>query len=299
VHSKSRLLPEIGQRYRYAYRGEGLGLRFADGRALVVKFPGYSYPPGYEVYRRDVVDRFAAEAQSFPMDLRPIGSGPPSALVFDDAVAPKVAWRFDWLHPELTLGPGARIVRFDMSPTRAPPTFDLGSIIPWLAADRPTSYRTNPQDVWCGYNGFRAKLTKPEETREGAEKVTLGAADQATGWLNASKAFSRGYWRSTLASNIERVDVQYATDLSQVTVFSERTRDVGQTVLIQKSRIPVQSNKNRDYWTPILCIAGVGCAEILSAYRSAALIEPFGETVYVVERDVITAAKNDFQLDQR
>jgi hypothetical protein len=298
IYNKSRLLPEIGQPYRYVYRGEGLGLRLADGRALVVKFPGYWYPPKYEVYKREVVERFAAEGRSFPMELRQIGSGPPEGLVFDDAIAPKTVWQFDWLHPEATLGADARIVRFDMTPTREPPTFDIGKTIPWFAATRHEHYGANPQDSWHGYAGFGAKLTGPDAL-EGAEKVTLTAADASTDWLDASKAFSRGYGRSRLVSNIERVDIQYAPDLTRITVFPERSRAFGPTALIQELQISAQFNKNRGFWTPILCVAGGGCADILAGHRPVALIEPRGDTVYVVERTAVTARKNEFQLDQR
>jgi hypothetical protein len=197
VYRKPKLAPDLGQQYQYRYQGEGLGIRLDDGRAVAVKRPALWIPPDYKPYDKDVVLRFAAEQKLFPIELRSVGTGPPRGFVFDDAVSPSQAWRLDWQHAERTLGRGARIVRFDMTPTREQPTFDLGKAVPWVVIDRrksPQQMMPSDEDVWFGFEAFRAKL-KSLDVREEAKDVTLTEEAHQTKWLDASERFSRtGMW---------------------------------------------------------------------------------------------------------
>jgi hypothetical protein len=303
VYQKPEWAPDLGERYQYRYRGEGLGIRFDDGRAMAVRLPALWLPPDYKPYDKDVVARFAAEQKSFPIDLRPVGSGPPEAFVFDDAVAPRQAWRLDWMHPERTLGPGVRIVRFDMTPTRDPPTFDLGKAVPWVVAERRASPRqmfAGDKDSWYGFETFRAKLTNFEARREAREIVLITQVDQ-TKWLDATDIFAHRYM-SSLVREVEPIGVRYSDDFGRITFLPDEAPTP--TLFIQRARMMRRQPRSQvEYWTPVICILRAGCADILVrpsglSKMTGALINPVNDLVYIAHLDGFTTVNTRFQIDE-
>jgi hypothetical protein len=305
VYEKSEWTFEIGQKYLYRYRGEGLGIRLDDGRALVVKVPNLKIPRDYKPYDKDVVARFAVEQKSFPIDLRPIGSGPPQAFVFDDAVAPTQAWRLDWMHPERTLGPGARIVRFDMTPTREPPTFDLDKAVPWVVVDRRKSRQQmipGDEDVWFGFDAFRAKLKKLD-ARDDAKEIVLTGEMHQTKWLDATDRFSRGgMW--SLVTAVEAIGVRYSADFGTIMLLGDESLTVAPTLFVQRGRMKRREPGNPvEQWAPVVCVVDAGCADILSgppglSKMTGALINPATDDVYIARRDGFTTANTEFQKNE-
>lgn len=310
AYEKPTWLPEIGQRYRFLFQGEGLGLQLPDGRVLVVKFPGYWKPPGFESYKANVVERFVAKGEVFQFQRDATRNPtPPQAIIFDNATSPKKAWQFDYLHPELTLGRGARIVRFDMQLTRDEPTFNLGKVVPWLATDRRESLYSPRrfEDVWFGYDVFRAKL-KYSEVLKNSKKITLTGDGSSSEWLDISDAFLRGDWRNILRSNgdnqlisnIERVKVRYSSDLSQITVAPEESGEIPPTEFIRGAEMPRRHPDDAgEQWTPILCISKAGCSDLVGSRFTIAIMKPSDDTVYVLHRDQFDAEKSEFELKQR
>lgn len=302
VYEKSEWTFEIGQKYVYRYRGEGLGIRLDDGRALAVKLPALWFPRDYKPYDKDVVLRFAAEEKSFPIELRPVGSGPPNAFVFDDAIAPRQAWRFDWMRPERTLGPGARIVRFDMTPTRDPPIFDLGKAVPWVVVDRRKSRQqmtSGNEDVWFGFDAFRAKLKNPNPLDE-TKEVVLTEETRQTTWLDVTDRFSRG-GMSSLVTEVEPIGVRYSADFGTITLLVDRSPTVAPTLFVQRGWLKLRNPANPvEQWAPVVCILHTGCADILSRPpgMTGALINPASDDVYIARRDGFTTANTEFQKDE-
>jgi hypothetical protein len=277
----------------------------ADGRALAVKYPRFKEPPGYDTTNRAIVERFAADGQSYPVELNPkrLFSNPTDAFVFDDAFAPKQAWRLDWMHPERTLGPGARIVRFDMTPTSDPPTFDLGRTVPWLVADRrksPRQIMAADKDSWYGFAAFRAKLSNLAAGEE-AEEIVLNTEGDQTKWLDATEIFAHRYM-SSLVTETEPIGVQYSEDFGRITLLPDEGAQP--TLFIQRARmIRRQPASQVEYWTPIVCISHLGCADILirpsgMSKMTGALINPANDTVYVARPDGFTTANIEFQKDE-
>jgi hypothetical protein len=307
IYSKPEWLPEFGTKFHVQSRGEGLAIRFPDGRALAVKYPIFDDPRGYVETDRESVERFANEGKSYPVKY----GDRTAAFIFDDAVAPKIAWRLDWLHPELALGAGARIVQFTMTPTRDPPTYDLDKTVPWLAIDRripALGGRISSDDVWFGYDAFRAKLSQPKVLAE-AKEIELRADGAQATWLDVSPAFARlGAWK-VLVSEVEPIAVRYSDDLTRITALPDNSPNGSPTRFIQKTRMPEKlSSFNRapgapavpvEQWAPIVCIAGAGCVDILDRTNTAALMRPSDETVYIIRRDSFVAGKSDFQRVER
>lgn len=306
VYSKSEWQFEIGTKYVFRSRGEGLGIRLADGRALAVKYPRFKPPPGYHDTDRAIVERFASDGRSYPVELNPkrLFANPTDAFVFDDAVAPKRAWRFDWMHPERTLGPGAQIVRFDMMPTRDPPTFDLGKTVPWVVADRRKSRQQmipGDEDVWFGFDAFRAKFKNPDPLDE-ANEVVLTEETHQTKWIDASDRFSRGgMW--SLVTDVEPIGVRYSEDFGTITLLGDRSATVAPTLFVQSRRMKRREPANPvEQWTPVVCILHTGCADILSrapglSKTTGALINPASDDVYIARRNGFTTANTEFQKD--
>jgi hypothetical protein len=297
---------EIGQRYLFRDSGEGLGIRLADGRALVVKTPASWKPRGYESYNGEAVERFLTQRQSFPIELDPrrSTSGPPRGFILDDAVAPKAAWPLDWLSPGLVLGQGARIVRFDMTPTRDAPTFNIGKAVPWVAIDRRKSPREmfiDAADSWRGFNVFRAKLKIPA-TRNNAKPVVLSSNGRQSDWLNATEAFSAtSSWKTGLITDVTQIGSELSDDLSRITLASDDESNA-MSPFVQRSRLPHPENNGVWNWTPSVCIPNRGCADILSqgsfGARTGALIDTLSDVVWVVAHDEFTAASVEFQADE-
>jgi len=305
VYEKSEWAFEIGQKYVYRHRGEGLGIRLDDGRAIAVKLRSLKTPPDYKPYDKDVVLRFASEQKSFPIDLRPVGSGPPQAVVFDDAVAPSQGWRFDWLHPERTLGRGARIARFDMTPTRDPPTFDLGKAVPRVVVDRRKNRQQmipGDEDVWFGFDAVRARLKNPNPLDE-TKEVVLSEETHQTKWVDATDRFSGGgMW--SLVTEVEPIDVRYSSDFGTITLLVDDKPTVAPTLFVQRERVKRRNPANPvEQWAPIVCILHTGCADILPrpsglSKTTGALIDPATEDVYIARGDAFTTANTEFQKDE-
>jgi hypothetical protein len=305
VYSKLKWQFEIGTDYRFRFRGEGLGIRLADGRALAVKYPRFKEPPGYNTTNRATVERFAAEGRSYPVELNPrrLLANPTDAFVFDDAVAPKQAWRFDWLHPERTLGPGARVVRFDMTPTHDPPTSDLGKAVPWVVTDRRTSPRqmiAGDKDSWYGFSAFRAKLTN-FEARDEAREIALTTGADLSKWLDATDTVAHRYV-SSLVTEAEPIGVQYSDDFGRITLLPDE--GALPTLFVQRARMMRRQPASEvEYWTPVVCIRRAGCADILMrpsglSKMTGALINPANDIVYITHLDSFTTANVEFQIDE-
>jgi hypothetical protein len=308
IYSKPEWLPEFGTKFHAQSRGEGLAIRFPDGRALAVEYPRSDWPRGYVVTDRESVQRFANEGKSYPVKYDDRAQERTQAFIFDDAVAPKIAWRFDWLHPELTLGAGARIVQFTMTPTRDPPSYDIDKTVPWLAIDRRIRGGASSDDVWFGYDAFRAKLSQPKVLAE-AKEIELRADGAQTTWLDVSLAFARlGAWK-VLVSEVEPIAVRYSDDLTRITALPDNSPDGSPTRFIQATRMPKKLSSFNlvtgapprpvEWWAPIVCIAGAGCVDILERPYIAALMRPSDGTVYIIRRDGFVAGKSDFQRVER
>jgi hypothetical protein len=306
VYSKPDWQFEIGTKYFFRFRGEGLGIRFADGRVLAVKYPRFREPPGYDDTNRAIVERFAADGRSYPVELNRerLSANPTDAFVFDDAAAPRQAWRLDWMHPERTLGPGARIVRFDMTPTHDPPTFDLGKIVPWVVVDRRKSRQQmipGDEDVWFGFDAFRAKFKNLDPLDE-AKEVVLTEETHQTKWLDASDRFSRG-GMSSLLTEVEPISVRYSEDFGTITLLGDGSPTVAPTLFVQRGRMKRREPANPvEQWTPVVCILHTGCADILSrppglSKTTGALINPASDDVYIARRNGFNTANTEFQKD--
>jgi hypothetical protein len=306
AYTKPKWQFEIGQQYAFRGRGEGLGIRLADGRALVVKTPASGKPRGYESYNREVVERFLTEGQTFPIELDPrrSTSGPPRGFVLDDAVAPRAAWPLDWLSPDRVLGKGARIVRFDMTPTRDGPTFDIGKSVPWIVIDRRKSPRemfVDATDSWRGFHAFRAKLRIPA-TRNNAKPVVLSSNGRPSDWLDATEAFSStSSWKTGLVTDVRQIGSELSRDLSLITLGSDDESSAA-SPFVQRSRLPHPENDGLWNWTPSVCIPDEGCVDILShgshGARTSALISTKSDVVWVIEHDNFTTAAVEFQTEE-
>jgi hypothetical protein len=301
---RSALPPELAGSNAFKSRGEGLGIRLADGRAFVSTIPIFTLPPGYDLRDANKVAQFAREGRSFPIQPAQLSlsTHKTSAFIFDSAVAPKTAWKFDWLDPAATLGPGARILRYDMRPTDDPPTFDLGKIVPWVVIDRrPSMVSRNPDDEWFGFEAFRAKVKQPE-VRTSAKPVEMTAGANSTIWLDATDAFAFGSHREKL-SDMQTIGVQYSDDLTRITLLPEEAR-VPPAVYVQLTRIPRHRSGNRfEFWSPEVCVLPPGCANILDrapmGVSAGALINPTTDVLYLVDLDHFTTETFMFQMDER
>jgi hypothetical protein len=298
---RSELPPSRAGSNAFKWRGEGLGFVLEDGRAFVAAAPEFMVPPGYDVADASKVARFVTEGRTYPVRLAqpPARTNSKSAFIFDNAVAPKTAWKFDWLNPGGTLGPGARIVRYDMMPTDDPPTFDLGKVMPWIVTNRQGS-RTlrDSDDEWYGFQAFRARVKQPE-VRSSAKPVEMSSGTSSSVWLDATDSIGFGIYRDKF-SDMQPIGVRYSEDLTRVTLLPQETA-VPPTVYVQQTRIPKhRPGKALEFWSPAICISGAGCANILdrgpAGVPAGALIDPTTELVYLVDLDRFTTDTFMFQM---
>jgi hypothetical protein len=298
---RSSLPPDRAGSNSFKVSGEGLGIVLADGRALVSTVPTFIVPPGYDAADASKVAEFVAEGKSYPVSPVQLSAqtSPNSAFVFDSAIAPKTAWRFDWLDPAGTLGPGARIVRFVMTPTRDPPTFDLGKIVPWVVIDRRNSpIVTPPDDYWFGLRAYQAKVRQPE-VQASAKPVEMISDTGRTTWLDATDSFAFASGWAEKVSDVRPIGVNYSDGLARVTLLPEETPGPP-TPYVQRARIPKHRPGNPyEFWSPDICVSPAGCASILDrgpkGMPAGALIDPATEVVYLVELDYFTTGKDSFQ----
>jgi hypothetical protein len=301
---RSALPRELAGSNAFKSRGDGLGIRLADGRAFVSTVPEFIVPPGYDVADASKVARFLAEGKTYPVSNVQLSSraSSKSAFIFDSTVAPKTAWRFDWLNPAATLGPGARIVRYDMTPTDDPPTFDLGKVVPWVVTDRrPSLVSRHPDDEWFGFEAFRARVKQPE-VRASAKPVEMSWGTSRTTWLDATDSFAFGSHREKL-SDMQQIGLRYSDDLARITLLPEET-SAPPTVYVQRTRIPKHRPGNRfEFWSPHVCVLPAGCANILDrapkGVSAGALIDPTTDVLYLIDLDHFTTETLMFQMDER
>jgi len=302
--ARSALPPELAGSNAFKSRGEGLGIRLADGRAFVSTIPIFTLPPGYDFRDADKVAEFAREGRSFPVQPAQLSlsTHKTSAFIFDSADAPKTAWKFDWLDPTATLGPGARIVRYDMTPTDDPPTFDIGKIVPWVVIDRrPSMVSRDPDDEWFGFRAFRATVKEPQ-VRTSAKPVEMISGASRTTWLDATDSFAFGSHLDKL-SDVQPIGLRYSDDLARITVLPEQTR-IPPTVYVQLARIPRHwPGSPFEFWNPEVCVLPAGCANILRrapmGVSGGALIDPAAVVLYLIDLDHFTTETSMFQMDEK
>jgi hypothetical protein len=301
---RSALPPELAGSNAFKSRGEGLGIRLADGRAFVSTIPIFTLPPGYDLRDANKVAQFAREGRSFPVQYAQLSLSAhrTSAFIFDNAVAPKTAWKFDWLDPAATLGPGARILRYDMTPTDDPPTFDLDKVMPWIVTNRQGSRAIrDPDDEWYGFQAFRARVKQPE-VRSAAKPVEMSLGASRVTWLDATDAIGFGIYQQKF-SDVQPIGLRYSQDLTRVTLLPEEAF-VPPTAYVQQSRIPKhRPGKPLEFWSPAVCILPAGCANILDrgpmGVPAGALIDPATEIVYLVDLGRFTTDTFKFQMDEK
>lgn len=293
--------------YQLRYRGEALGFRFPDGKALLVSIPvgcapaGYGSSQGfwYASSRAEIVERLTTEARTVPIDFaRPgtLSSCPPRAFVLDDAVSPTALWKLDWRRPDVTLGAEARIVRFEMTPTRDAPTFDLAGTVPWAV-------RQGSAATWRGVSVYRGSSAHSPRDDPKRRIVVSRRSGKRAVLLDVTAEFTTDY--HSLVERLEKVDVRYSDGLARVTVLAGAGEDTASTRFFPEHLAPRRPAPDPprpgtvlDVWRPVLCLVDLGCVDILVrpgvSRGEGAVIDPATNTLFAVRLESLLIGRVGF-----